>query len=212
LLHGASPEDFGFLVRKDTFKQKDGRYTIPWSTQLHLGFESDASRTTSFKKAKAWLAEQKPKKEEPKSEAAFLKAAGDDEPARALLAEVLKDTHGAKVLDEAVQHPERSAKLYAAEQWRLWQKAVSTPPGAKEADIPTAPEIALSFLLGAHPSTANALKTEPPPNDARISEGRRAVESDLLCKSLHLELIDPKRRGPLARLMAGWMAVRADPW
>src|SRR5205823_10405418 len=40
LLHGANPEDFGFVVRKDTFKQKDGRYTIPWSTQLHLGFES----------------------------------------------------------------------------------------------------------------------------------------------------------------------------
>ena len=60
LLHGANPEDFGFVVRKDTFKQKDGRYTIPWSTQLLLGFESDANRTAAFKKAKAWLAEQKP--------------------------------------------------------------------------------------------------------------------------------------------------------
>jgi RNA polymerase sigma factor (sigma-70 family) len=65
LLHGANPEDFGFVVRKDTFKQKDGRYTIPWSTQLHLGFESEASRTATFKKAKAWLVEQKPKVEPP---------------------------------------------------------------------------------------------------------------------------------------------------
>ena len=65
LLHGANPEDFGFVVRKDTFKQKDGRYTIPWSTQLHLGFDSEASRTAAFKKAKAWLAEQKPKVEPP---------------------------------------------------------------------------------------------------------------------------------------------------
>jgi RNA polymerase sigma factor (sigma-70 family) len=144
--------------------------------------------------------------------AAFLKAAGDDEAARALLAEVLKDAHRAKVLDEAVQHPERSGKLYAAEQWRLWQKAVSTAPGATEADIPTGPEIALSFLLGSHPSSADSLKTEPPPNDSRISEGRRAVESDLLCKSLQVELMDPKRRGPFARLMAGWMATRSDPW
>ncbi len=55
LLHGANPEDFGFVVRKDTFKQKDGRYSIPWSTQLHLGFKGDASRTAAFKKAKAWL-------------------------------------------------------------------------------------------------------------------------------------------------------------
>jgi RNA polymerase sigma factor (sigma-70 family) len=67
LLHGANPEDFGFVVRKDTFKQKDGRYTIPWSTQLHLGFDSEASRAAAFKKAKAWLAEQKPKAEPPKS-------------------------------------------------------------------------------------------------------------------------------------------------
>ncbi len=89
---------------------------------------------------------------------------------------------------------------------------MSTPPGAKEADIPTAPEIALSFLLGSHPSSADALKTEPPPNDSRISEGRRAVETDLLCKSLQLELMDPKRRGPFARLMAAWMATRSDPW
>ena len=59
---------------------------------------------------------------------AFLKAAGDDDAARTLLAEVLKDAHRAKVLDESVQHPEGSGKLYAAEQWRLWQKAVSTPP------------------------------------------------------------------------------------
>ncbi len=146
------------------------------------------------------------------AKAAFLKAAGDDDAARALLAEVLKDAHRAKVLDEAVQHPERSGKLYAAEQWRLWQKAVSTPPGATEADIPTAAEIALSFLLGAHPSSADALKTEPPPDDPRISEGRRAVESGLLCKSLQFELIDPKRRGPFARLMAGWLAARSDPW
>lgn len=65
LLHGANPEDFGFVVRKDTFEQKDGRYTIPWSTQLHLGFDSEASRTAAFKKAKAWLAEQKPKVEQP---------------------------------------------------------------------------------------------------------------------------------------------------
>src|SRR6266542_1761475 len=65
LLHGANPEDFGFVVRKDTFKQTDGRYTIPWSTQLHLGFDSEASRTAAFKKAKAWLAEQKPKAEPP---------------------------------------------------------------------------------------------------------------------------------------------------
>jgi hypothetical protein len=65
LLHGANPEDFGFVVRKDTFKQKDGGYTIPWSTQLHLGFESEASRTATFKKAKAWLVEQKPKVEPP---------------------------------------------------------------------------------------------------------------------------------------------------
>jgi hypothetical protein len=143
--------------------------------------------------------------------AAFLKAAGDDEPARALLAEVLKDAHRAKVLNEAVQHPVRSGKLYAAEQWRLWQKAVSTPPGATEADIPTAPEIALSFLLGSHPSSADALKTEPPPNDSRITAAYRAIESDLLCKSLQLELIDPKRRRPFARLMAGWMATRSDP-
>lgn len=144
--------------------------------------------------------------------AAFLKAAGDDEPARALLAEVLKDAHRAKVLAEAVRHPERSGKLYAAEQWRLWQKAVSTPPGATEADIPSAPEIALSFMLGAHPSSADALRTEPPPDDPRISEGRYAIETALLCKSLKLELIDPKRRAPFARLMAGWMATRADPW
>jgi hypothetical protein len=67
LLHGENPEDFGFVVRKDTFKQKDGRYTIPWSTQLHLGFDSEASRAAAFKKAKAWLAEQKPKAEPPKS-------------------------------------------------------------------------------------------------------------------------------------------------
>jgi RNA polymerase sigma factor (sigma-70 family) len=59
LLHGANPEDFGFVVRKDTFKPIDGRYTIPWSTQLHLGFDSDASRTAAFTKAKAWLAEPK---------------------------------------------------------------------------------------------------------------------------------------------------------
>src|SRR4029077_1397960 len=59
LLHAATPEDFGFVVRKDTFTPKDGRYTIPWSTQLHLGFDSEASRTAAFKKAKAWLAEKK---------------------------------------------------------------------------------------------------------------------------------------------------------
>jgi RNA polymerase sigma factor (sigma-70 family) len=279
LLHGENLEDFGFVVRKDTFiKQKDGRYTIPGSTQLHLGFDSEASRTTAHAKAKVFFDKQpkaEPKKEEPrpdpvavklveqlgaaefadredaekklkelgvkanpalraglKSEspevvrrcravldhlrreefkAAFLKAAGDDKPARALLAEVLNDAHRVKVLDEAVQYPERSGKLYAAEQWRLWQKAVSTPPGAVEADIPTAPEIALSFLLGSHPSSADALKTEPPPNDPRISEGRRAVETDLLCKSLQLELMDAKRRGPFARLMAAWMATRSDP-
>ena len=52
LLHGANPEDFGFVVRKDTFKQKDGRYTIPWSTQLHLGFDSEASRTAAHVKAR----------------------------------------------------------------------------------------------------------------------------------------------------------------
>jgi hypothetical protein len=144
--------------------------------------------------------------------AAFLKLGGDDDLAHSLLAEVLKDAHRARVLTEAVEHPERSGKLYAAEQWRLWQKAVSTPAGAKEADIPTAPEIALSFFLGSHPSSADALKTEPPPNDPRISEGRRATESGLLCKSLQLELIDPKRRGPYARLMAGWLAARSDPW
>ena len=46
-------------VRKDAFKQKDGRYTIPWSTQLHLGFDGEASRTAAFKKARARLAEQK---------------------------------------------------------------------------------------------------------------------------------------------------------
>jgi hypothetical protein len=69
LLHGANPEDFGFVVRKDTFKQKDGRYTIPWSTQLHLGFDSEASRTAAFKKSKAWLAEQKPKVAPPADEA-----------------------------------------------------------------------------------------------------------------------------------------------
>ena len=63
-----------------------------------------------------------------------------------------------------------------------------------------------------NPSSADALKTEPPPNDPRISEGRRAVETDLLCKSLQLKLMDPKRRGPLARLMAGWLATRSDPW
>ena len=63
LLHGANPEDFGFVVRKDTFKQKDGRYTIPWSTQLHLGFDSEASRTAAFKKAKAWLDKQKKDKD-----------------------------------------------------------------------------------------------------------------------------------------------------
>jgi hypothetical protein len=27
-----------------------------------------------------------------------------------------------------------------------------------------------------------------------------------------MELSDPKRRGPYARLMAGWLAVRSDPW
>jgi hypothetical protein len=279
LLHGGNPEDFGFVVRKDTFKQTDGRYMIPWSTQLHLGFDSEASRTAAHAKAKAFFDKQpkaEPKKEELKPDpvvlklveqlgaaesadredaekklkelgvkakpavlaglksespevvrrcravldhlrgeevkAAFLKTARDDEPARALLAEVLKDAHRARVLDEAVQHPERSGNLYAAEQWRLWQKAVSTPPGAKEADTPTAPEIALSFLLGSHPSSADSLKTEPPPNDSRISEGRRAVETDLLCKSLQLELMDPMRRGPFARLMAAWMATRSDPW
>jgi RNA polymerase sigma factor (sigma-70 family) len=59
LLHGANPEDFGFVVRKDTFKQKDGRYTIPWATQLHLGFDNAANRTAAFKKAQAWLDNQK---------------------------------------------------------------------------------------------------------------------------------------------------------
>jgi RNA polymerase sigma factor (sigma-70 family) len=58
LLHGANPEDFGFDVRKDTFKQKDGRYTIPWSTQLHLGFESDASRSAAHAKARAFFDKQ----------------------------------------------------------------------------------------------------------------------------------------------------------
>jgi hypothetical protein len=61
LLHGSNPADFGFVVRKDTFKPVDGRYLVPGSVQLHLGFDSDASRTAAFKKAKAWLAEQKEK-------------------------------------------------------------------------------------------------------------------------------------------------------
>jgi RNA polymerase sigma factor (sigma-70 family) len=65
LLHGANPEDYGFLVRKDTFKQTDGRYAIPRLTQLHLGFESAASRASAFKKAKAWLAGRTPKAEPP---------------------------------------------------------------------------------------------------------------------------------------------------
>ncbi len=82
LLHGENPEDFGFVVRKDTFiKQKDGRYAIPWSTQLHLGFDSEATRTAAFKKAKAWLVEQKPKAEPP--------AAPKPDPAPAKLVEQL---------------------------------------------------------------------------------------------------------------------------
>jgi hypothetical protein len=199
-----------------------------------LGAEDFAAREAAEKKLKELGAKVKPavqaglKSENPEVarrcravldhlraeevKAAFLKLAGDDDLARSLLTEVLKDAHRARVLGEAVDHPERSGKLYAAEQWRLWQKAVSTPAGAKEADIPTAPEIALSFFLGSHSSSADSLKTEPPPNDSRISEGRRATESGLLCKSLQLELIDPKRRAPYARLMAGWLAARSDPW
>ena len=89
LLHGASPEDFGFVVRKDTFTQKDGRYAIPWSTQLHLGFDSEASRTAAFKKAKTFFDKQpkaEPKKEEPKPEPTAAKLVeqlgGDDFAAR----------------------------------------------------------------------------------------------------------------------------------
>ncbi len=59
LLHGGNPEDFGFFVREGAFKQKAGRYEIPWYSHFQLGFPSEASRTATFKKAKAWLVEQK---------------------------------------------------------------------------------------------------------------------------------------------------------
>ena len=60
LLHGGNPADFGFVVRKDAFKQIAGRYEIPWYSQFQLGFPDEARRTAAFTKAKAWLAEQKP--------------------------------------------------------------------------------------------------------------------------------------------------------
>jgi hypothetical protein len=59
LLHGGNPEDFGFAVREGHFKKADGRYEIPGLTQFHLGFKSDEDRATAFKKARAWLDEQK---------------------------------------------------------------------------------------------------------------------------------------------------------
>jgi len=59
LLHRASPEDFGFAVRKEQFKPVDGRYFVPGSIQLHLGFKSDTDRAAAFKKAKEWLDKQK---------------------------------------------------------------------------------------------------------------------------------------------------------
>jgi RNA polymerase sigma factor (sigma-70 family) len=59
LLHGANPADFGFSVGKEGFTQTGGRYGIPWYADSYLGFESDEARTAAFKKAKAWLAEQK---------------------------------------------------------------------------------------------------------------------------------------------------------
>jgi hypothetical protein len=65
LLHGGNPEDLGFFVRKDAFKKKAGRYEIPWYSHFQLGFPSEASRTATFKKAKAWLVEQKPKVDPP---------------------------------------------------------------------------------------------------------------------------------------------------
>lgn len=60
LLHGADPAEFGFVVREGVFKPVDGRYAIPWLTQVHLGFKSEEDRAAAFKKAKAWLAAQKP--------------------------------------------------------------------------------------------------------------------------------------------------------
>jgi hypothetical protein len=63
LLHGANPADFGFVVREGVFKQVDGRYAIPWLTQVHLGFKGEEDRAAAFKKARAWLAGQKPKAE-----------------------------------------------------------------------------------------------------------------------------------------------------
>ncbi len=65
LLHGGNPEEFGFLVRKEAFEQKDGRYQIPWYSHFQLGFESEIKRTAAFKKAKDWLAEQKKVGEKP---------------------------------------------------------------------------------------------------------------------------------------------------
>lgn len=65
LQHGGNPEEFGFFVRKGALKQKDGRYQIPWYSHFQLGFESDGNRTAAFKKAKAWLSEQKPTVEPP---------------------------------------------------------------------------------------------------------------------------------------------------
>jgi RNA polymerase sigma factor (sigma-70 family) len=62
LLYGRNPADFGFVVRKEAFKEEEGRFLVPVSIQVHLGFETDAGRTAAFNKAKAWLDEQKEKK------------------------------------------------------------------------------------------------------------------------------------------------------
>lgn len=59
LLYGNNPADFGFVVREEAFKPVDGRYLVPGSIQLNLGFKSDEDRAAGFKKAKAFLAKQK---------------------------------------------------------------------------------------------------------------------------------------------------------
>jgi hypothetical protein len=141
---------------------------------------------------------------------AFLKTAGDDAPARALLAVVLQDSHLAGVLGEAVQHPGRSGRLYASELWRLWKRGRFPPRNPKEEDVaPPAADVAVCFFLGSHPSSANSLKTEPEPPQA--TAGERTHETLLLSSPLRVALQDPRRRPPFARLLAGWLAARADP-
>src|SRR5262249_27246468 len=38
LHHGRNPDEFGFFVRKEALKQKDGRYEVPWNIHFQLGF------------------------------------------------------------------------------------------------------------------------------------------------------------------------------